>query len=226
MLIASLTLRFTAHPPSEPPHPARPGAPVGPPCPCGLATIVRGRRRGGGARVREVARDLTGTFPRSFQRVRIPVRGGGARGRAGGKVGRPYRTRQRARRRRAHSRQRGAGHRLGARRGFQEAAKGRHRHAPKGRTGASALYRTRRGMRGHPATEAMKPHGGDDENGPPHGVAARMRPTGARRDRGSGRSRASRRRARGRPRAEARRPRRPRPPRARRSRARAYGCSR
>ena len=46
MLIASLTLRFTAHPPSEPPRPARPGAPVGPPDPCGLATIVRG---GGGA---------------------------------------------------------------------------------------------------------------------------------------------------------------------------------
>lgn len=223
MLIASLTLRFTAHPPSEPPRPARPGAPVGP---LRARDHCAGRRRGGGPRVREVARDLTGAFPRSFRRVRIPVRGGGARGRAGGKAGRPHRTRRSARTRPARFRiaRRRTPSRSALRitGGYGGPGAGTPQ-GPRRRLGPVPHAAAHAGATGGRSDMAQ---GGDDENGPPHGEAARMRPTGARRGRGSGRSRASRRRARGRPRAEARRPRRPRPPRARRSRARAYGCSR
>lgn len=225
MLIASLTLRFTAHPPIGTASPRTPRCARRAAGPLRARDHCAGRRRGGGPRVREVARDLTGTFPRSFQRVRIPVRGGGARGRAGGKVGRPHRARRGARRRPARFRI--ARHRTPSRSALRITGgrKGQAPARPQGprrRLGPAPGAAAHAGAAGDRSDMAQ----GGDENGPPHGEAARMRPTGARRDRGSGRSRASRRRARGRPRAEARRPRRPRPPRARRSRARAYGCSR
>lgn len=225
MLIASLTLRFTAHPPSEPPRPARPGSPFGPRGPAGsrpLCGAAEGRRTSSsGSRARPY-----GGLPPFF-----PTRSDSGKGRrgtgAGRRQGRAASPDAEARTDAAGALPDGAAPNAVSERAadYRRLRRARRRHAPRGRGGASALYRTRRRMRGQPVTEAIWRKGGD-ENGPPHGEAARMRPTGARRDRGSGRSRASRRRARGRPRAEARRPRRPRPPHARRSRARAYGCSR
>lgn len=225
MLIASLTLRFTAHPPSEPPHPARPGAPVGPWGPAGsrpLCGAAEGRRTSSsGSRARPY-----GGLPPFF-----PTRSDSGKGRRGTGAGRRQ---GRAALPDAAARTDAAGalpdsaapNAVSERAADYRRLRGaRRRHTPRGRGGASALYRTRRRMRGAAGDRSDMAQGGD-ENGPPHGTAARMRPTGARRDRGSGRSRASRRRARGRPRAEARRPRRPRPPRARRSRVRVYGCSR
>lgn len=226
MLIASLTLRFTAHPPSEPPRPARPGAPVGPRGPAGsrpLCGAAEGRRTSSsGSRARPY-----GGLPPFF-----PARSDSGKGRRGTGAGR----------RQGGTASPHAAGRTDAAGALPDSA------APNAVSERTADYRRLRGGQApaHPQGPRRRlgpvPHAaahagaagdrsdmaqeGDDENGPPHGEAARMRPTGARRDRGSGRSRASRRRARGRPRAEARRPRRPRPPRARRSRARAYGCSR